>query len=74
MCRWRTTLRRVLLKPMVFGKLLQAAGIKETDRVLDVGCATGYSAAVLARLAGQCGGAGRGCGARACGGREILAA
>ena len=44
---------RALLKPMVFGKLLQAAGIKETDRVLDVGCATGYSAAVLARLAGQ---------------------
>jgi len=44
---------RVLLKPIVFGKLLQAAGIKETDRVLDVGCATGYSAAVLARLAGK---------------------
>ena len=44
---------RVLLKPIVFGKLLQAAGIKETDRVLDVGCATGYSAAVLARLAAK---------------------
>lgn len=44
---------RMLLKPIVFGKLLQAAGIKETERVLDVGCATGYSAAVLARLAGQ---------------------
>jgi protein-L-isoaspartate(D-aspartate) O-methyltransferase len=44
---------RALLKPMVFGKLLQAAGIKETERVLDVGCATGYSAAVLARLAGK---------------------
>jgi protein-L-isoaspartate(D-aspartate) O-methyltransferase len=43
--------RRVLLKPIVFGKLLQAAGIRETERVLDVGCATGYSAAVLARLA-----------------------
>jgi protein-L-isoaspartate(D-aspartate) O-methyltransferase len=45
--------RRVLLKPMVFGKLLQAAGIRETERVLDVGCATGYSAGVLARLAGK---------------------
>ena len=45
--------RRVLLKPIVFGKLLQAADIREGDRVLDVGCATGYSAAVLARLAGQ---------------------
>jgi protein-L-isoaspartate(D-aspartate) O-methyltransferase len=48
-----TASRRVLLKPIVFGKLLQAAGIRESDRVLDVGCATGYSAAVLARLAGQ---------------------
>jgi len=45
--------RRVLLKPIVFGKLLQAAGIRDTDRVLDVGCATGYSAAIVARLAGQ---------------------
>ena len=43
---------RVLLKPMVFAKLLQAAGIGETDRVLDVGCATGYGAALLARLGG----------------------
>ena len=44
---------RALLKPMVFAKLLQAAGIGDTDRVLDVGCATGYSAAVLGRLAGH---------------------
>jgi protein-L-isoaspartate(D-aspartate) O-methyltransferase len=44
---------RALLKPMVFAKLLQAAGITETDHVLDVGCATGYSAAVLAKLAGS---------------------
>jgi protein-L-isoaspartate(D-aspartate) O-methyltransferase len=43
---------RALLKPMVFAKLLQAAEIRETDRVLDVGCTTGYSAAVLAKLAG----------------------
>ncbi len=42
---------RALLKPMVLAKLLQAAAIGETDRVLDVGCATGYSSAVLARLA-----------------------
>jgi protein-L-isoaspartate(D-aspartate) O-methyltransferase len=46
-----TESRRALLKPIVFGKLLQAAGIRESERVLDVGCATGYSAAVLARLA-----------------------
>jgi len=44
---------RALLKPMVFAKLLQAAGVTATDRVLDVGCATGYSAAVLGRLAGN---------------------
>ena len=44
---------RRLLKPMVFAKLIHAADIASTDRVLDVGCATGYGAAVLARLAGQ---------------------
>jgi protein-L-isoaspartate(D-aspartate) O-methyltransferase len=44
---------RVLIKPMVLGKLLQAAAISETDRVLDVGCATGYSSAVLGRLAAR---------------------
>jgi protein-L-isoaspartate(D-aspartate) O-methyltransferase len=44
---------RALLKPMVLGKLLQAAGIGEGDRVLDVGCASGYSAAVLGKLAGR---------------------
>jgi protein-L-isoaspartate(D-aspartate) O-methyltransferase len=44
---------RALLKPMVFAKLLQAAAIGENDRVLDAGCATGYSSAVLAKLAGR---------------------
>jgi protein-L-isoaspartate(D-aspartate) O-methyltransferase len=44
---------RALLKPMVFAKLLQAAEIRATDRVLDVGCATGYSSTVLAQLAGN---------------------
>jgi protein-L-isoaspartate(D-aspartate) O-methyltransferase len=42
---------RHLLKPMVLAKLVQAAAVKADDRVLDVGCATGYSAALLARLA-----------------------
>ena len=42
---------RRLLKPMVLAKLINAADIASTDRVLDVGCATGYGAAVLARLA-----------------------
>jgi len=36
---------------MVFARLIDAADVKETDLVLDVGCATGYSSAVLGRLA-----------------------
>jgi protein-L-isoaspartate(D-aspartate) O-methyltransferase len=44
---------RGLLKPMVLAKLIQAAEIGAGGRVLDVGCATGYGAAVLARLAGS---------------------
>jgi protein-L-isoaspartate(D-aspartate) O-methyltransferase len=44
---------RCLLKPMVLAKLLQAVEVGEGDRVLDVGCATGYSTALLAQLAGS---------------------
>jgi protein-L-isoaspartate(D-aspartate) O-methyltransferase len=44
---------RRLLKPMVFAKLLQAAEIADGDHVLDVGCAAGYSSAVLAQVAGS---------------------
>jgi len=44
---------RCLMKPMVLAKLIQAADLDPTDRVLDVGCVTGYAAAVLARIAGQ---------------------
>jgi protein-L-isoaspartate(D-aspartate) O-methyltransferase len=42
---------RRLLKPMVLAKLVQAAEIVESDRVLDIGCASGYSAALLGRIA-----------------------
>ena len=42
---------RCLLKPMVLAKLIQAAAVGERERVLDVGCATGYSSAILAKLA-----------------------
>ena len=45
--------RRFLIKPVVTAKMLQAADIKGTDNVLVVGCATGYSAALAAKLAGQ---------------------
>jgi protein-L-isoaspartate(D-aspartate) O-methyltransferase len=45
--------KRFLIKPAVIAKMLQAADIKDTDHVLVVGCATGYSAAVAAKLAGR---------------------
>ncbi len=44
---------RRLLKPMVIAKLIQAADVGVTDCVLDIGCATGYSSALLGRLAGS---------------------
>lgn len=42
---------RKLAAPAPFAKLVQLARIEHTDRVLDVGCGTGYSTAVLAQLA-----------------------
>ncbi len=42
---------RYLTEPLVFARLVDAAQVRPTDRVLDIGCATGYSTAVLARLA-----------------------
>lgn len=44
---------RVLLAPMVLARLLQGADIDKGCRVLDVGGASGYSAAILAQLAGS---------------------
>jgi protein-L-isoaspartate(D-aspartate) O-methyltransferase len=45
--------KRFLIKPAVLAKMLQAAEIMDSDNVLVVGCATGYSAAVVAKLAAQ---------------------
>lgn len=42
---------RFLLEPMLFARMLQEVVVEPTDTVLDVGCATGYSTAILARLA-----------------------
>ncbi|RJF83954.1 protein-L-isoaspartate O-methyltransferase [Azospirillum cavernae] len=42
---------RYLLEPMVFARMLQYVSVQESDRVLDVGGAGGYSTAILAKLA-----------------------
>ena len=42
---------RYTADPATFARLVQLAGVLATDRVLDVGCGSGYSAAVLAELA-----------------------
>lgn len=42
---------RVLASPASFAKLIQLAEIQHSDAVLDVGAGTGYSTAVLCRLA-----------------------
>ena len=45
--------KRFLIKPVVIARMLQAAEIGEADNVLVVGCASGYTAAVVARLAAR---------------------
>ena len=42
--------QRYMLAPQITGKLLQAAEITASDNILIVGCATGYLAALAARL------------------------
>lgn len=42
---------RYLMEPRVFAKLVDLCQILPSDLVLDIGCGTGYSTAVLARLA-----------------------
>ncbi len=42
---------RFLMEPARFGQLVQLAGVTPSDLVLDVGSATGYSTAVLSRMA-----------------------
>ena len=42
---------RFLMEPLVLARLLQAAAVQPDDVALVIGCSTGYSAAVLSRLA-----------------------
>ena len=44
---------RYLMEPSPFAKLLQLAQVSPGDVVLDVGCGTGYSSAVLSHLGGS---------------------
>jgi protein-L-isoaspartate(D-aspartate) O-methyltransferase len=45
--------KRAMLKPMVLARLIQAAQVGAGDHVLDAACGSGYSSAILARLAGS---------------------
>src|SRR5260221_6338696 len=44
---------RHLMEPMVLARLLQAAALRAGDRVLVVGCGSGYPVALAAGLAGK---------------------
>lgn len=44
---------RYSLEPLALARLLALAGITPEDRVLDLACGTGYSTAILAKLAKQ---------------------
>lgn len=42
---------RYMLAPAVLAQMIEALGIEPTDTVLDIGCGTGYSSAILACMA-----------------------
>ncbi len=44
---------RFLMEPVVLARLLQALALTSDTTVLNIGCATGYDAALLGRLAGS---------------------
>ncbi len=46
-------IKAFLIKPAVLARMLQAAAITATDKVLVAGSAPGYAAAIVARLAGD---------------------
>jgi protein-L-isoaspartate(D-aspartate) O-methyltransferase len=44
---------RIVMEPLLHALMVQDAALTAADKVLDIGGATGYSAAVLAHLAGE---------------------
>src|SRR5271170_7321984 len=42
---------RCLMEPMVLARLLQSASPQSADRLLEIGCGTGYATAIAAHLA-----------------------
>ena len=44
---------QVMLAPRVQARLVQDLAVKKTDKVLEIGCGTGYTSALLAKLGAQ---------------------
>jgi protein-L-isoaspartate(D-aspartate) O-methyltransferase len=44
---------RCLLEPMILARMLNEAHVGGGDKVLDIGCATGYGTAIIARVVAQ---------------------
>jgi len=44
---------RCLMEPMVLARMIQALAVEADHNILVVGCGTGYSSAILARIAGS---------------------
>lgn len=43
---------RFLMEPCVHARLLESAQLKDTDLVLDIGCGSGYNAALISNMVG----------------------
>jgi protein-L-isoaspartate(D-aspartate) O-methyltransferase len=44
---------RCMMEPMVLARMIQALAVEDGNNILVIGCSTGYSAAILAHLAGS---------------------
>jgi protein-L-isoaspartate(D-aspartate) O-methyltransferase len=44
---------QTISQPYIVGLMIEAAGIKPGDKVLEIGAGSGYAAAVISRIAGQ---------------------